>query len=79
MTFSEWVNKHPIGSTIKIKYENRISLAQITEYEYINNRLFMHAGIHTISLNDECNNIGVYFDNEAYICFPNVTVSEYDF
>lgn len=77
MEFKDWYAKHPLSSYIIIKYNSNICKSQIIEYEFINNKIFMTAGIHTIVFDG--NSKGLYLSESEFNSFPVFNTSKDEF
>lgn len=77
MKFKEWYEKYPLDSYIMLKYNFGICKAQIIEYSFINNKIFMTAGIHTIVFDGSSNSM--YLSENEFNNFPVLNTSEGEF
>lgn len=77
MEFKDWYKEYPLGSYITLKYNSNICRSQIIEYELINHKIFMTAGIHTIIFDGSSN--GMYLSESKFNDFPTLNTSEEEF
>lgn len=77
MEFKDWYAKHPLGSYITLKYNSNICKSQIIEYELINNKIFMTAGIHTIIFDGS--SYGLYLSESEFNSFPEFNTAKDEF
>lgn len=77
MEFKDWYEEHPLNSYIIIKYNSNICKSQIIEYEFVNNKIFMTAGIHTIVFDGSSK--GLYLSENEFCDFPPFNISKDEF
>lgn len=77
MEFKDWYKEYPLGSYITLKYDSNICRSQIIEYELINHKIFMTAGIHTIIFDGSPS--GMYLSESEFNNFPTFNTSEEEF